>query len=147
MRIHGARYQSVVQIFFSRAKLMLIIGLVLLALIAVPLARKINQKRALDQEIQALSDEAVRLEQKNSDLQEVMNYLGSDGFAEKEGRLNLDLKKPGEQVVVIKGMESGATTTDAQTTSVFNVPGLDKEAAPPYISNVARWQNYFFGVR
>ena len=146
MRIRGARYQSVVQIFFSKAKLIVIIGFILLALIAVPLVRKINQKRALDSEIQVLSEQATRLEQKNSDLQDVMGYLESSGFAEKEARLNLDLKKPGEQVVVIKGNRN-ATSTAENTNSVFSVPGLDKEVAAPYVSNAQRWRNYFFGVR
>ena len=143
MRIRGARYNSIIKILFSRAKFIFVLGFVALTAIAFPLVRKINQQRALAREIEALAAEAEKVEQKNSDLRAVLGYLESSGFAEKEARLNLDLKKPGEKVVVIKGDENQATTTEA-VKSLFNVPGLDKAVEPQTTSNSQKWLEYFF---
>lgn len=146
MRNRTARYTTIFTRLFSRSRTVVLVGVVLVVLIAFPLVKKINQKRALDREIAALQAEAGRVEQKNSELRDAIEYLESSGFAEKEARMNLDMKKPGESVVVVKGL-TPAESTPQNSEPIFNVPGLDKTVAPPAISNAQRWWDYFFGVR
>jgi len=146
MRIRGARYTSFVTALFSHPKTVLFVGVVLVALVALPLVKKINQKRALDSEIQALQAQAQKVEQKNTGLRDMIDYLETTSFVETQARLNLDLKKPGEKVVVVKNT-AGERRADEAVSSVFNIPGLEKIIEPPRASNAQRWWEHFFGMR
>ena len=61
----------------------------------------------------------------------MIDYLNSDQSLEEEARLNLNLKKSGEQVIVINDIENKATTTSSI------VPSKNK-------NNLAKWRDYFF---
>lgn len=142
MRLRGISEESILKKSFWRSKILALSLLFLIILISYPLVKKINQQRALNKEIKALQAESENITNRNKDLRELINYLSGDSFAEKEARLNLNLKKPGEQVAVIK--DNQITEETATTSSAFNIPGLDKTAAPLVISNQRKWWNYFF---
>lgn len=146
MRNRGAKYKNIIKIIFSKSKVIIIFSLAAVILISVPLVRKINQKKALDKEIAELTEQAERIEQKNSNLSEVIDYLQSNTFAEKEARLNLDMKKTGEKVLVVKNeADEGAEKKDLQ--SVFIVSGLENLPESTKTSNKQIWRDYFFGAR
>lgn len=142
MRLRGVQPNSIFKRSFWRSKILAFIVLIVIILISFPLAKKINQQRMLAKEIKELETEAERVSSKNQDLSGLLNYLQSDSFAEKEARLNLDLKKPGEKVVIIKDSTPGETPLKASS-SVFNIPGLDKQTAE-IKSNPRKWLEYFF---
>ncbi|PIT93891.1 hypothetical protein COU00_01895 [Candidatus Falkowbacteria bacterium CG10_big_fil_rev_8_21_14_0_10_43_11] len=141
MRLRGMQEESILKRKFWRSKILAIVLLSLIILIAYPLAKKNNQRRALDKEIKELQAEADRITDKNKDLRDLINYLEGDGFAEKEARVSLDLKKPGEKVAVIKDYNAAEKMA---TSSAFNIPGLDKAAAVPVAGNPQKWRKYFF---
>jgi len=146
MRNRGAKYKNIIKIIFSKSKVIIIFSLAAVILISVPLVRKINQKKALDKEIAELTEQAERIEQKNSNLSEVIDYLQSNTFAEKEARLNLDMKKTGEKVLVVKNeADEGAEKKDLK--SVFIVSGLENLPESIKTSNKQIWRDYFFGAR
>jgi len=63
----------------------------------------INQKRAqLTARIEALKGEIQVLEQKNIEFKERVSEVGSEEYLEKVAREQLNLKAPGEEVVVVK---------------------------------------------
>ncbi len=142
MRWRSIKPDSIFQRSFWRSKILALIMLALIILILFPLTKKINQQKMLAKEIKELETETERIGGKNKDLSELLNYLESDSFTEKEARLNLDLKKPGEKVVIIKDSNPGATSAQSSS-SVFNIPGLDKTTAAAK-SNPRKWLEYFF---
>ncbi|PIR92077.1 hypothetical protein COU01_03730 [Candidatus Falkowbacteria bacterium CG10_big_fil_rev_8_21_14_0_10_44_15] len=144
MRFRGIKTDSIFKRGLWRSKILAIIILAAVILILFPLTKKINQQRALNKEIRELEAEAERIDNKNKDLGELLNYLQSDGFAEKEARLNLDLKKPGEKVVIVKDA-ARLPTAPEQSKSVFNIPGLDKNITETK-SNPRKWLDYFFNA-
>jgi len=93
-----------------------------------------------------LEKEIANLENKNSNFKDLVSYLESNQFVEEQARLKLGLKKEGEDVAVIKNgldnkIENNLTATSS---SIFNIPGLDKANSVDPISNLQKWLKYFF---
>lgn len=130
---------------FAARRWVTLAGIVLLALIAYPLVQKLEHKRALEREIAALEAEAERVASANGELQQMLEYLQGDAFAEREARLRLNMKKPGEQVVVVQG-QAGMVAGEQETRSLFRVKGLEKEPPVTVVTNRERWWQYFFNA-
>ena len=113
----------------------LIIGLFLLLIIAIPLAKTYSQKKLVEKELAELQASIAQFEKDNSELQEMIKYLESDQSLESQARLNLNLKKPEESVVVIERLQD----FDSQP-SGNQATNQDKR------SNFKKWQEYFFGT-
>ena len=108
----------------------LLVSIVALIILGLAFARDYKKKAQLESEIKSWQNKIATLEKKNQDLNSLIEYYTSDEFMEKEMRLRLGLKKPGEQVVVLPSEDSGMEATNADTDSVK--------------SNWQKWWNYFF---
>jgi cell division protein FtsB len=95
-----------------------------------------NKKSDIDREIASLKEEAAKAEAQNSQFKKMIEYLESDQFAEEQAKLKLGLKKEGEQVAVITGLDE-ATTTASSAEAVAN---SETEALG---GNWQRWLDYF----
>jgi cell division protein FtsB len=130
---------------FSKQFLFTLVLLGLLVLISFPLSKNWRQKRSIDKEIQELELQAKELEGKNNNLKNVLDYMQSDQFVEKEARTKLNYKKPGESVVVIEGRPGETLVTE---TSPFEVlPEPPKTPELPATINFNKWLDYFFAVK
>ncbi|HTW96468.1 MAG TPA: septum formation initiator family protein [Candidatus Methylomirabilis sp.] len=109
------------------------ICILVLTVVAGPIYRNAIQRYQVDNEIAALQKQISDLQASNDDLTKLKTYLQSDQFVEKEARLNLGLRKQGEQVVVVEGANGGAKI-DSGALAV-----ADKKN-----SNAVKWWNYFF---
>jgi len=81
------------------------LGVVVFAAIAFLISSnwKIYQKKAgLGEKVSEMKDESEVLERKNLELKENLNYIQSGEYLEKMAREQLDMKKPGEEVIVIQ---------------------------------------------
>lgn len=125
-------------IFFNQITFF-VIGFILLAVIAYPLSKKLFKKYQLNKEVAELNEEIKKMESHNQDLKNLITYLDSKSFAEEEARLSLNLKKNGEEVVVIKkGNENNAIKTEEIGL------GGNKEESEKKETNPVRWWKYFF---
>lgn len=139
-------------------KIIFILGLTILILITLPLARVVSHRYEINKEIRELEDEIENIENKNANITKVIEFLKSNQFVEKEARLKLGLKKEGEEVAIIKNtdeaQEMGANLdNDSDPSSsaeaankesiIFNIPGLEKDIPVKKINNPRRWWNYF----
>ncbi len=115
------------------------IGLAIIALVSFPLARNIRQQRALDKEIENLKQEIAKMEKRNESLEKLIDYLGSDQFAEEQARLQLGLKKAGEEVIVVKGIGS---STDSLSNQIYDLPAFS--SGKKELTNPQKWWRYFF---
>jgi len=116
---------------FSSQRFLAIVGLVFLLLIVFPLAKTYTQRRLVEQEIEGVKKEINEFEKSNKELKEMIVYLESDQSLEEQARLNLNLKKPGEKVIVIDHSKVTTSTDDInKTTSSEN--------------NFSKWWHYFF---
>jgi cell division protein FtsB len=108
------------------------IGLIILVLIALPLAKNYSQKKIIEQELADLQANIQKFESETLELQEMLKYLESDQSLESQARLNLNLKKPGETVVVIEKDED-------KKKSEISMANQESEK-----NNFQKWQEYFF---
>jgi len=123
---HGFFYRLV-----SSQRFLAIIGLVFLVLIIFPLAKTYSQRRLVEQEIADVQGQIDHYESQNQQLKDLISYLQSDQSLEEAARLNLNLKKPGEGVVVVEDKPA-------------NVNEIGAASAEPASSNLAKWWHYFF---
>lgn len=115
----------------SSQSFLAIIGLGFLLLIIFPLAKTYSQKRLIEKEIDDVKQQISDFENKNSDLKDMIVYLQSDQSLEEQARLNLNLKKPGEEVVVIEDQAVGLDNTN-------------QEVDDSGTNNLKKWWRYFF---
>lgn len=116
----------------SSQRFLAIVGLVFLLIILIPLARTYSQRRLIEQEIADVKKEISDFENKNQELKSMIAYLESDQSFEEQARLNLNLKKPGEQVVVVEEKLPLAASSSGS------------DLAEENNSNLLKWWQYFF---
>lgn len=137
---------AISSMIFQPASLTLI-GLIVIVLISLPLIKNIRKQISFNKEISTLEKEIADLEGKNTELKGLISYLNSDEFAEEQARLNLNYKKEGEEVLVIKdkseGEEDIENNPDQALKSIYNIQGLDNKPETPKPSNIKKWVDYF----
>ena len=116
---------------FSSQRFLAIVGLVFLLLIAFPLARTYTQRRLVEAEINDVKKQITTFESNNQDMKDMITYLQSDQSLEEQARLNLNLKKPGEKVIVIEQAKDATSTDDINKTTTQE-------------NNFVKWWHYFF---
>ena len=111
---------------------------IVLALIGlvISLGQESYRKYQLTKEINGLKSEIERLEGKNQHLADLMEYFQEGSYLEQEARLKLNLKKPGEKVVVIS-QTTGAEVDERIVAETENE--VNNET-----TNFWKWWEYFF---
>lgn len=87
------------------------------------------KKKEVDSEISRLQQKSSELNKENQQLSELIKYLDTPEYKEKEAREKLNLKREGEEVVVLPEIDE----TDM-------VAGSSTEQQ----SNPSKWLSYFF---
>lgn len=94
--------------FFKRffgSRWFLVTAFVVAVLVAFGYARAYYQDYKIRQEINSLQEQVKKLEHKKLESMEILKYVISDAFVEEKARTELNLKKPGENVLVLKNQD------------------------------------------
>jgi hypothetical protein len=84
------------------------------------------------------------MEDKNNNLNKLIKFIGSDEFAEKQARLNLNYKKEGEEVVIIKDKDAPQNEkTDSESISINSQNNDLAENNKSGVKNLKKWLKYF----
>ena len=108
----------------------------LLIVLGISTARETYRGWQVDAEIQGLQRQVEELEGRRASLEQLVQVLQSPDALDKEARLRLGWKKPGEKVVVIRGMDASQGIVDSS--AIAPVPSVTTS------SNVEKWFRYFF---
>ncbi|MFA5248517.1 MAG: septum formation initiator family protein [Patescibacteria group bacterium] len=119
--------------FFFSPLFVFVVLLLILGAVIWPLSNNFLKRKQVDAEIFELQTEIGRLDNSNNDLKKLLSYLKSDQFAEAQARLSFGLKKPGEEVVVVKSEDN--------LKALVGYNGDEKE-----LSNPAKWLKYFLRI-
>lgn len=122
--------------FFGLKKL-LVANVIAFALVAWGFSGEYVRYRRMEGEIDRLRQEASQLEQKNSELAEIGSRLSAGTMLEREARVKLNLRRPGEEVIVIRG----DVTAQPEGQDAAARAAKDAEARAP---NHVKWWRYFF---
>ncbi len=116
-----------------------IVGLVVLTLIGIALGREAYRKKQIQKEIESLQSQIRELNKENGELGDLIAYLSTQDFQEKEAREKLNLQKEDEQMIVLKrNVAAREEEADVQDTQDLNIPKVD--SAP----NWEKWWKFFF---
>lgn len=116
---------------FSSQRFIAIVLLVFLVIIILPLIRTYRQHKAVQEEIRVVQNKINSYQAQDEKFQQLLIYLKSDQYSIDQARLNLNMKKPGEGVVVVDNQQNMVTSTSAATSSSAN-------------GNLIKWWRYFF---
>lgn len=118
--------------FFS-SKIFILIVAIIAGMVVFEYARAYYQDYLVRQEIAYLEDQTKKLEAKKMELLDVLKYVKSDSFAEEKARTELNMVKPGEQVLVVSQLASENGRQEKNTVVKWdNIP------------NYKKWLKYFF---
>lgn len=128
------------------SKAFLFFVFIILIVLTINLAQESYRKYQLKKEISELKLEIDRLEGNKEQLSNLMEYFKNDSYLEQEARVKLNLKKPGEKVVIlsrdsvtddnVKVSQSGALEIGNQE---IELEDINLETA-----NYWKWWEYFF---
>jgi cell division protein FtsB len=107
-------------------------------LVGVSTVREGFSQWKVDQEINRMQDEVSSLEGKKLALSELINRLDSPDALDKEARTRLDLRQPGERVIILRGMGDPTSWQDPSADTAAS------QSAPDTRDNAHRWFDYFF---
>ncbi len=121
--------------FFATPWFLLLSGGICLVL-GTAVVRAYYHEYQIRQEINRLKGEAEQLEAKKIETIETLRYVQSQAFVEEKARTELNLKKEGENVIII------STTTPSQSHS------RDRQSEEKMVKliqpNISKWWRYFF---
>lgn len=124
---------------FLRMKTVLLLNVGILAFVAWGFAGEYARDKELQEEIDSLQVVAEELERSNLELADMRRRFSGKGQLEREARLKLNLMKPGEQVVVIKGPLVPGFIEAKKREPVPDVRDPEWRS-----SNIRKWMEYFF---
>lgn len=122
----------------------LLLGLIWLVVNVVGVYYK---KYKINKEILDLQAQISQTEKSNQQISAMIEYLSSQSFLEKSAREKLNMKKPGEEVVVVEVPKDLATTAPEIMTQAEPLMGggfIQQEEKPKEDSNIIKWWKYFF---
>lgn len=111
--------------------LFIIILLVIIFFAALGIVKTFVKSQKIKAETAELQDKVVELKKENQDLASQKQYYSSPYFVEKEARLRLNMRKPGEKVVFIQHEDEINYKEQRKLNNEFLVNFLD-------------WWDYFF---
>lgn len=120
----------------------------LILFVGFTLGREFLRTHEIQQEIDALQTQANALAARNIALSELQTAVQTESFIEREARLKLGMKKPGEEVVVIQQGQAGGNRQEAEGGAINASDPLNfvlkKEEDQTRLANASKWWIYFF---
>jgi len=116
-------------------------GLAVLVLIGISLGKEVYRKRQIQKEIDGLQSQISQMGQQNGDMENLISYLSSTDFQEKEAREKLNLQKGDEKMIVLR---KDVVPADSQPQVNAAAPQAPPEDNSP---NWQKWWKYFFAAK
>jgi cell division protein FtsB len=117
---------------FFGSKIFILIIAIVASMVVFEYGRAYYQDYQVRQEIEYLQDQTKKLEIKKMELLDVLTYVKSDSFAEEKARTELNMVKPGEQIIVVP--QEAVITSGQEKTTVVKWEN---------VSNYKKWFRHF----
>jgi cell division protein FtsB len=137
--------KTIAQRIFS-FRYLIVINLLIIALLSVSLGREVIRNHGIQSEINLLQVQAEELAVDNIEISELYTAIQTESYIEREARLKLGMKKPGERVVVVQDTEQGVIKTEEVEVENFKTElySLSTSVPTKELANVYKWWYYFF---
>jgi cell division protein FtsB len=121
-----------------RSKRALVINAGVFLLLTWAFADEWTANHELSRQVAAKTAEAESMQREYDETNARMDQLSGTAVAEREARLKLNMRRPDEEVYVVRGLETEETVAADAVTAEASA-----EPATP-VGNVATWWHYFF---
>jgi len=135
-------------------RLTLMLAIAIVAVAGYSLIKEINKRAKLASQIKSLQSDIALVEYRNKDLSDVVKYLESDGFKERQARLLLNMQKPDEKAVQLAGRPEASPIAVPEVNGNLldvilqpPVPQIDTARSKPtngLPTKFDSWWKYFF---
>ena len=124
-------------------RFLFLINLVIFGFLSWSFGREFLRNRQIQQDISALQTQPDTLQARNLEVTRLHTALQTESSIEREARLKLGLKKPGEHVVVIRAEAhvDHLAVTAGGATDPFGLLGGN---GTTHVANPLKWWYYFF---
>jgi cell division protein FtsB len=102
----------------------------------IAIVREFIQSQNFHRQLGRLRADVATEEQRQHELHDLLAYLSSPTFQERQARLELGLKAEGERVIVVPDSVGGDQVTNSQTATDGST-----------LSNPGKWWRYFFAAK
>ena len=133
-----------------RSRSLIVVNLLVIIFLGMSLGREVVRSRSIEADIAALQAQADDLVTSNQEMLNLQTAMQTESFIEREARLKLGLKKPGETVVVITDDESDAVIDEGSTDPtdplgyVIDEETDEASFSTQNLANPLKWWYYFF---
>ncbi len=125
-------------------KIAIVLAIAALGFVGFSTYKETRKKQQIEEEINKLQEEANEINRENLSLEEKIYYLESDEFKEKEAKEKLNLRSPGEKVVIIKPSLTKDEESEENLQNNKNEESEKSLAALDARTNPKKWWDYFF---
>ena len=123
---------------FFQSKLFLIFIVLIIVFFSLAALRDYYKQEDLRDDVNKLQNQIYGFENAQTDLMETLARVKEDDFVEIEARTKLNLRKPGEQVIIVSNQEDINKVNDQAEQSSLKSLLKDTE------KNSIKWWHYFF---
>jgi len=123
-----------------------IVNLVLVLIVTVSFTRELIHGHDIATQIQTLQKQSQALQTQHLAIADLKNAVQTETFVEQEARLKLGLKKPGENVVILKNEKTANTQSDSGVKDGLSQTdqSVDDSGSQKPLANSTKWWYYFF---
>ena len=126
---------------FLKMRSVLVAELVIAFLIAWGFAGEFMRSRDMQTEIDRLQTQAEQMEAHNLELADMANRYASSSMLEREARLKLNMRRPGEEVVIVRESDIEVREGVAEEGRAGDAAQEDDSSA---MSNAKKWIRHLF---
>ncbi len=131
-----------------RSRYLIVVNVLVIIFLGLSLSREVIRSRAIDAEIADLQARADSLTVDTQAMLELQTAMQTESFIEREARLKLGLKKPGETVVVLRDEQDQTLSAEEDSTDplhyVIDPTTGESGQSEADIGNPTKWWYYFF---
>jgi len=118
-------------------KTVTVILILLIAMFLVKAVREIINRQEITKELHQLDRRIIELQTEQQELENLMTYLQSWDFIEKEARTRMNLRKEGERVIIIPQNSTGTPAMRLEESQLVTSTIQD-------LNNFEKWWQYVF---
>jgi cell division protein FtsB len=118
--------------------LLIVVSVAVLVAVGISLGKEAYRRKQIQNEIGNLQQEIQKMSQDNNDLDNLISYLSTSEFKEKEAREKLNLQKGDETMIVLQKDVAPQNKTDNTQDESGKITVTDNSA------NWQKWLKIFF---
>lgn len=140
--MHKTSSHSFTRLFHARW--FYIVNVLLILVVGFSFAREMIHSRDIAKQIQSLQKQSQSLQTQHLAIGDLKSAVQTESYAEREARLKLGLKKPGESLIILRNEQTKTATSAESEKGQRALEVLQSNVTQKPLANSSKWWYYFF---